>query len=115
MQKVNLNLWDGFHDTLIDLVMKGEEEMGELVKPVFAALPMYLLTLAGKVDLTLDSDGIAELLKVPEAALAGQNAHSFLSSYTVLGTIDDLDLVNNADLLFPIVWGNHERNWESLD
>jgi hypothetical protein len=24
MQKVNLNLWDGFHDTLIDMVVKGD-------------------------------------------------------------------------------------------
>jgi hypothetical protein len=76
---------------------------------------MYLLTLAGKVDLTLDSAGIKELLKIPEAALFDQNAYSLISSFTILGTIDDLDLVNNDDILFPIIWGPLERKWESLD
>ena len=52
VEKLNLNLWDGFHDTLIDVFTKGEN--ADTLGPVMGALPFYLLTMTGKVDLKLD-------------------------------------------------------------
>jgi len=46
--------------------------------------------------MNLDTDAIADALKLPQAEMAQANAHQLLSGMSPWGTIDDLELINLA-------------------
>ena len=71
-------------------------------------LPFYMLSMTGKVDLKLDNASIAEMMKLPEAQMAKMNFHGLLSMMTPLGSLDDLELIQTCEKLWPVVWQKKE-------
>jgi hypothetical protein len=113
VESFKLNLWDGFHEILIGnatKMMEGEasDDTQEMVKKMLLALPFYMLSMTGKVDFKMDNAAIAEMMKLPEAEMSKMNVHSLLSMMTPLGSLDDLELIQNCEKLWPIVWPNNE-------
>jgi len=80
VEKMQLNLWDGFHEVLIDMATKlveGGTDRSErkVAEKCLLALPFYMLTMTGKIDVKLDQSSFAELLKLPQAEVAKLNVH----------------------------------------
>lgn len=67
-----------------------------------------MLSMTGKVDLKLDNASIAEMMKLPEAQMAKMNFHGLLSMMTPLGSLDDLELIQTCEKLWPVVWQKKE-------
>ena len=96
--KTTINLWEGFHETLISAVedaMKGKEGANTmmLVQMATFAMPFYMTELQGKVDVDLDPEDIAKLFKLPMAQTMNMNANTILSSATPFTTNDDVEMI----------------------
>jgi hypothetical protein len=59
-------------------------------------IPLLLVCVKGSVAMNLDTEAIADALKLPQAEMAQANAHQLLSGMSPWGTIDDLELINLA-------------------
>jgi hypothetical protein len=56
--------------------MQGEGEDGKTkLRLLMMALPFYMLTMSGKIDIGLDNASISELMKLPQAQMSNMNVH----------------------------------------
>jgi hypothetical protein len=56
-------------------------------------MPLYMTETAGKVDVDLDTEDVASLLKLPMAQMANVCADTMLSTMTPFGSNDDADMI----------------------
>ena len=66
VEKLELNMWDGFHETIIELITESFKRNPEDDRSILImGLPLYMLSMTGNVDVKLDSKVIEEMLKLP--------------------------------------------------
>jgi len=75
--KINLNLWDGFHKSVLGIgkeIIANPELMGKykgLKKNMMAPLlPLFFNTVTGKVNVDVKPEDVESLMGYPQAAMA---------------------------------------------
>ena len=101
-KKTTINLWDGFYSTIIDAfqnALNGKEDMNTKMMVQMGAmiLPFYATETQGKVDIDLDTEDVASLLKLPMAQMASVNADTMLNTMTPFGSNDDAEMILDTE------------------
>lgn len=62
----------------------------EILGPI---IPAYIFQVTGNVDLTVDTEGLAKILKMPAMEVQRLTALSLASASCPYGTIDDFEIM----------------------
>ena len=67
-EKCSIDLWSGMAKTFVTMFQENEELAGDFMRSkAKAVLPMFLASVNGVFDVTVDAQAIADLLEMPEA------------------------------------------------
>jgi hypothetical protein len=81
--------------SLIKMFQEDEEFVSKFLGSALSKIvPALLVSVRGSFEFVVDSESIADLLKLPQAEMAQANAHSLLVGMSPWGTLDDLELIN---------------------
>lgn len=74
-QKVKLNLWDGFHKTVLGEAKKCLDNMEEAQKfrvlmPLANLLPLFITSVTGKIAVDVKPEDVESIMGLPQAAMA---------------------------------------------
>lgn len=82
-EKIQVNLWDGFHKVIIAFAKamskvmtggeeepQGFEENGKLLEMVAPILPLFISNVNGKFDLDVKPEDLEAVMGLPQAAMA---------------------------------------------
>lgn len=77
-EKLDVELWEGFHKVMIstfEKMQEGDQASAMLMKMVAPMMPMYLMQLKAKLEIDVDQEDVAALMDLPQAEMAKANVH----------------------------------------
>jgi len=104
-KNVKLNLWDGFHKSLLstaktlmgDSATQKAAQTADFANQFAPLLPLFVCNVNAKMDVDVKPSDIESMMGLPQAAMAKVNAHQLLTSMSPWGTCDDLELCHQTE------------------
>jgi len=100
--RLTWHLWTEFHKVFNNLLQ--QEKMQTMLKPILGSLAAVLLEVNGELDISLNQEGIAELLKLPIAQMANVNVSQLIEGMHSEGSFDQLELMKSELSKPDMVW-----------